>query len=190
VFPVLGYIGTEKALTENDGATKQRARAMLRSLQRVKSVAVENDEHAVRLFLCSDLCATWRLLGNSSTRFQCPYCTTRDLTKCGEPRIDFPGSLVDVPAPENGGVTGFVVPCMLHAWLRLANQRITAIGNRSARKDRGHTPKDAEELFHKLGLPFWAKTKSSDYFFLCNTGRSRPHCTPRSRCSACRFRRS
>jgi len=87
------------------------------------------------------------------------------MSKCGEPRTNFPESLVDVPDPNNGGVSGFVVPCILHAWLRLANQRIAAIGNRCARKDRGHTAKDAEKLFHILGLPFWTKTKTNDHFF-------------------------
>jgi broad specificity phosphatase PhoE len=170
VFPVLGFAGKEKDLSANGGETKTQARSFLRKLQEVKTVSIANaetgeeDVYAVRLFLCSDLCATWRLLGGDKMEYECPYCTTADFSQRGAERTDFSGALVDVPASTHGGVTAFIVPCMLHAWLRLANQRIDAIYNRCKRGDRSHSEKTAKALFEKLRLPFWTKTATSDHF--------------------------
>jgi len=124
----------------------------------------EDDVHAVRLFLCSDLCATWRLFGGGKMEYECPYCTTTDFSQRGAECTDFSGALMDVPTSAQGGVAAFVVPCMLHAWLRLANQRIDAIYNRCKRGDRSHSEKAAKALFEKHRLPFWAKTATSDHF--------------------------
>jgi len=167
VFPILGFVGKDGS-TAGSG-TKKRAQAMLKELMLIRCVTLQNGEsssieHPIRLFLCSDLCATWRILGNNATRFHCPCCMSTDLSQAGEARTDFPGSLVDVPRPEDGGVTAFVIPCMLHAWLRLANQRVRAIYDRCQRKDPGHSQKDAKALFEKLNIQFWCKTMRSECF--------------------------
>ena len=88
----------------------------------------------------------------------CPVCNTTDLSTVGEQRTEYPGALV-----QFSNIFSFMIICMLHALLRLADQRVLAIWvatrklGPTGKPDRLYGEPVARALFHQLHLKFWGK---------------------------------
>lgn len=143
VWPLLVYEGKEStaAYIENGVGS------FLKQLQSIKSV----DDIAITFRFTPDLLSLWNLL--NIQKFQCPYCESYgSYSEIGAPRTDFTGALFKVSDP-----LADIVPCLLHARLRVADHRLRALQARGSRKarERGHTQADALRLLESLGCKAW-----------------------------------
>ena len=151
VWPLLAYEGEETEAKYRDAEIPRIIKELREAKSNVNIIFRQT----------SDLLSLWTLLGmkrgrkraKDEMRSPCPFCTTADLSTAGQARTAFDSALINITDPMQE-----IIPCLLHAKLRIADHRLRAIRARAKRtlREKGHTEADALRLLDSLGCKQWS----------------------------------